>query len=282
MTALVPVLFSTGGLGLRLVDASAWTMHFWRSLFMALTLIVLNFAISGRRFATELKNVLTHGIWVSIFISLSLLLYVLSLSSTTVADSLLVQTTGPLFIVVLGWIVLKEPVRLITVLALLAVTVGVALILVPSLERGGFSGNVLGILKAVAFAGATIAVRRKRSVGLLPAVAVGAIISTVVAIPFVPSFRVPLRSLAVLLYLGIFQTGMAFTLHVSFSGRLASSQTGLLVLLEGILGSLWVWIFLGEVPAALTLLGGMIIVAALVVHTLVYSRVDDETIGITV
>jgi drug/metabolite transporter (DMT)-like permease len=92
----------------------------------------------------------------------------------------------------------------------------------------------------------------------------------------------PLRSLAVLLYLGIFQTGLAFTLHVSFSGRLASSQTGLLVLLEGILGPLWVWLFLGAVPALLTLVGGTIIIAALVVHTLVYTRVDDETIGSTV
>lgn len=211
-----------------------------------------------------------NGIWVGVFIACSLVFYVFSVTNTTVADSLLVQATGPMFIIILGWILLREPVRPVTLVALFSVTVGIAFIMIPSLSRGGFSGNVLGMLKALAFAAATLVIRKKRSVALLPAVALAAILSAAVSAVFAETLTVPPRELLVFAYLGLFQTGLAFTLHASFSGKLPASQTGIIVLLESILGPIWVWVFLGEKPPLLTLLGGCIIIATLIVHTLIY------------
>lgn len=270
MTALAPILWSTGALGVRLVESGPWAMVFWRSLFMALFLIVANRVTLGREFLPRFRETAIQGIWVAVFIACSLIFYVFSVTNTTVADSLLVQATGPMFIIILGWILLGEPVRRVTIAALLAVVAGIALIMVPSLSRGGFSGNVLGMLKALSFAAATLVIRKKRSVALLPAVAVAAVLSAAVSAVFAESLRVPPRELLVFAYLGLFQTGLAFTLHASFSGKLPASQTGILVLLESILGPIWVWIFLGEKPPLLTLLGGFIIIAALVAHTLIY------------
>lgn len=272
MTALAPVLWSTGGLGFRLVDGEPWSMLFWRSLFMALTLLAVNAATLRRRFLREFRTAAIEGFSVGIFIALALILYVLSITRTTVADSLLVQAAGPLFIVVLGWVVLRERVRLVTVLALISVAVGISLILLPSLQRGGFSGNVFGLLKALAFAGATVVIRRKRHVNFLPALAVGSLIATLVAAVGAGSLRVEPADLLILAYLGVFQTGIAFMLHATFSGHLPSATTGLLVLLEAVLGPLWVWWFLGEAPSSLTLAGGAIILSTLVVHTLLYYR----------
>lgn len=272
LTALAPVIWSTGGLGIRLLDISPWTILFWRALFMTLTLTGWSIYRMRGSFFTSFRENILHGLPVSIFLGLSLILYVLSMTQTTVADSLLIQGTGPIFIVVIGWIVLREPVRGITITALVLVAAGILIIMIPSLERGGLSGNLFGLAKALAFAAGTIAIRRKKSVGMLPAMALAGFFSLIVALPLVPDFSIDLRSLIVLAYLGIFQIGVGFTLFVNWSGKLTSSQTGLLVILEAVLGPLWPWIFLGEAPYRTTFIGGALILTALVAHSLLYSR----------
>ncbi len=276
LTALAPVLWSTGALGVRLVESGPWTMVFWRSFFMAIFLLGASRVALGREFLPRFRETAVNGIWVGVFIALSLIFYVFSVTKTTVADSLLVQATGPMFIIVLGWILLGEPVRRVTIVALIAVIIGIGLIMVPSVSRGGFSGNMLGMLKALAFAAATLVIRKKRSVALLPAVALAAVLSAAVSALFAESLAVPPRELLIFAYLGLFQTGLAFTLHANYSGRLPASQTGILVLLESILGPLWVWVFLGEKPPSLTLLGGLIIITTLVIHTLLYYASDRK------
>lgn len=271
-TILAPFFWSTGGVGLRLADVTPWEVLFWRSIFMALFLFVGSIVLGGKEVLKSYHSTVAKGIWVTVFYSLSLIFYVFSLSNTTVADSLLIQGTAPILIVVLGWILLREPVRLVTVGAVIAVVAGIAVIMIPSLERGGFSGNVYGLIKAFCFAGGTIAVRKRRSVALVPATAVAAAFTAALAAFLIPTFRIELSSLLILAYLGFFQTGIAFFLFVTWSGKLTSSVTGLIVLLEAVLGPLWAWLLLQERPADLTLLGGTIIIAALVIHTLLFYR----------
>src|SRR6056297_1975233 len=162
-TALAAILWSTGGLAFRLAAADAWTMLFWRSAINTVVLFAGSAILMRGRLRSAFQSALTGGLSVSVFLALALILYVLSITNTTVADSLTVQAAGPLFIVVLGWVVLREPVRWITCTALVAVTIGILLILIPSIERGGLQGNVFGIAKALAFASAAIAIRRRRS-----------------------------------------------------------------------------------------------------------------------
>lgn len=239
-----------------------------------MTLFLLSWSIisRGRFFFTNYYRTLLQGIWVSIFISLSLTFYVFSLSNTTVADSLLIQGTAPILIVLMGWIILGENLKRVTVAGLIGVAAGISIIMIPSLERGGLSGNIYGLIKALAFASGTIAIRKRRSVAMLPAVTIAAAITTLFSTFFVPDFRIELRSLLILAYLGCFQTGIAFLLYSSWSGKLSPSVTGLIVILEAVLGPIWVWIFLSEQPPDTTLLGGALIIFTLVAHTLIYYR----------
>ncbi len=269
-TALAAILWSTGGLAFRIAASDALTMLFWRSAINTVVLLAGSIVLMRGRLRAAYRTALTTGIPVSVFLALALILYVLSIANTTVADSLTVQAAGPLFIVVLGWVVLREPVRWVTCGALVAVTIGILLILIPSIERGGLQGNVFGIAKAAAFAAAAIAIRRRRSVDTLPSVVFAAALATVVAALLAPSIRVSWRSFLALAYLGVFQTGLGYLLFATYSGRIPSSLSGLLVLLESVLGPIWVWLFLGEVPATLTIVGAGVIISTLAVHTLVY------------
>lgn len=271
-TLLAPVFWSTGGVGLRLADVTPLEVLFWRSLFMTLFLFCWNLLSGRKRVLSTFSRALIDGKWVSLFFALSFTFYVFSISYTTVADSLLIQGTAPILIVVIGWLLLREPVKWITVAALAAAAAGLLVIIVPSIERGGLSGNFFGLAKAFAFAAGTIAVRKRRSVALIPAVTMAAALTTVVSALMLPSFTIETRSLLILAFLGVFQTGIAFILFVSWSGKLSPSVTGIIVILEAVLGPLWAWMIIGEKPSAYTLSGGAIILAALVTHTFFFYR----------
>ena len=271
-TVLAPVFWSTGGVGLRLVDASAWQVLFWRSLFMTIFLFSWSLIKDGPRILPTYYRTVVQGKWVTIFFTLSILFYVFSITNTTVADSLLIQGTAPILIVFLGWLLLGEPLKKVTIAGLLAVAIGITVIMIPSLSKGGLSGNFFGLAKASAFAAGTIAIRKRKSVALLPAITSAAAFTTLISLFFVPSLSVTPISLLILCYLGFFQTGIAFLFFTSWSGKLTSSITGLIVILEAVLGPLWVWLFLDIRPPDTTLLGGAIIIIALVTHTLLFYR----------
>jgi len=280
LTICAPLLWSTGGIGVRLLGEGPWTILFWRSVFMSAALFSWILISQPEQFSKVIISTLKQGIWVSLFIAMSLSFYVFSITRTTVADSLLIQGTAPVFIVLFGWIILREPVRPVSIAALFGVIAGISVIIIPSLKYGGFSGNVFGIGKALAFAAGTIAIRKRRSVNLIPSLALAAIITLAVSAAFVENYALPLRSLLILMYLGITQLGAGFILFVSFSGKLPTSQTGLIVILEAVLGPLWVWFFLGEVPHVFTFVGGAVIVGTLVTHTLIYySKGRPEAAG---
>lgn len=274
-TICAQLLFSTGGLGVRLLNEGPWTILFFRSLFMSPALIVWILIKRKGSISSVIKDTLVRGKWVSIFIAISLTSYVFSITRTTVADSLLIQGTAPIFIILFGWFILREPVRKISIAALFGVLFGITVIIVPSLRHGGLSGNIFGIIKALAFAAGTIAIRKQKSVNLLPSLALAAVITVVISAPFVETYALSLRSILIFMYLGFIQLGVGFILFVTWSGKLPTSETGLIVILEAVLGPLWVWLILGEAPFIFTFIGGALIIGTLVMHTLVYYRRAD-------
>lgn len=234
----------------------------------------------GKEVLSSYYRTVVRGRWVTLFFSLSLIFYVFSMSNTTVADSLLIQGTAPILIVVLGWIILGEPLQKTTLAALMVVCGGLLIIMIPSIQRGGLTGNFFGLAKALAFAAGTIAIRQRKSVALLPAITTAAAFVTLTAAFFIASFSITLKNLLILAYLGFFQTGIAFIFFTTWSGKISSSITGLVVILEAVLGPIWVWILLDERPPYTTLLGGAVIITALVSHTLLYyggERIKTET-----
>lgn len=270
LTCLAPVFWSTGGIGVRLIDSTPATILFWRSLFM--TIVLLGWTLYTRRGRTEKALNFYQAVPVMVLLSMAYIFYIYSVSNASIADSLMIQGTAPIFIVFLGWIALREKIRPVTIGALLLVVCGIGIILFQSLSLGGISGNIYGLAKALAFAGATVAIRARRSVGIMPATTAAAVLSTLFALFLNPDLTPDLYTLAVLAYLGIFQIGVGYILFVTWSGKLSSSQTGLIVILEAVLGPIWPWLFLGERPFPLTFVGGGIIIVALVGHTLLYYR----------
>lgn len=275
LTISAVVLWSTGGPVIRRLDINPWTILFWRTAFMALTVILWSLAHGNTRKKISISEAV-HGLPVSIFISFSLILYIMSMKKTGIADSLLIQGTAPFFIVIAGRLYLKEKIPRKTSFALVGVAAGFLIIFIPAITSTRLSGNIFGLLKAITFSLTAISVRKLKNINMIPATGIAAIIACIISFIAAPEIKISSEHLLLLLYLGVIQTGMGFMLFTSWSSHLPSAVTGIVVLLEAVLGPLWVWIFNREVPPAPTIVGGLLITISLILYSILKGRTAPD------
>ena len=171
MVAAAALCWSVGGLLQRLISADAWTTVFWRAAFAALFLIAyVLWRERGRGFA-PFREVGWIGLAVGFCFGAASTLYVLSLSLTQVANTLIVLSTAPFMAALLGWIILGEPVRRRTWAAIAAAFAGIALMVIRSASTGNVLGDLLAFGPPLVVAFATVMIRRQRSVRMMPAAA---------------------------------------------------------------------------------------------------------------
>jgi drug/metabolite transporter (DMT)-like permease len=266
-----PVLWSTAGVVTRHIERAApFEMVFWRSLF-ALTFVAATLFFLHRRNPLESvreagwPGLLSGSMWAVMFTA-----FVLALRLTSTANTLVVMSVSPLATALLARAVLTEPVAARTWIAALAAAAGIGFMFGFSFEsRSDSLGMLIALLIPLAAAVNVVTLRAVAArLDLIPAVMLGGALSCLIALPFATPFTASVRDLALLAFLGFFQLGLPCMLLVIASRRLAAPEIALLGLLEVVLGPLWAWLGAGEVPAAATLAGGGVVLAALVLNEL--------------
>jgi drug/metabolite transporter (DMT)-like permease len=268
LVAGAALAWSTGGLWARLVGTDAWTTVFWRGIFCAAFLLgwILLAHRGGAVRAFHLMG--WPGLAVAGCLATASTSFVLALSRTSVANTLIIQCLAPFIASLLAWLWLGERVRVRTWAAMSA-ALGGALIMVSGSGPGGrLEGDLLALLMATAFAAATVIVRRHQHVSMTPAVCVAATGFALVAWPQAAPAAAGPRDLGLLALFGAGQLGLGLALYTSGVRLVPAAQATLIALLESILGPLWVWLLLGEHPGARSLLGGGVILGALGIHTM--------------
>jgi drug/metabolite transporter (DMT)-like permease len=284
MMLLTATLWSTAGVVTRLLSPELqaegrFEITFWRSLFAAVfvagaLLFVGRDGLRGVR-AAGWPGLLSGAMWAAMFVC-----FMLALTLTTVANTLLVMSVGPLLTALLARLVLGTPIPTRTLTAIAAATAGMAWMFARAGEDATFSGTHLaGMLVAFAVPLASSvnlvtlnSVRAK--VDLVPAVFIGGVLSAAAMLPFALPLQAGLRDIALLALLGFFQLGLPCMLMIRAARHLSAPEIALLALLEVLLGPIWAWIGAGEVPATATLYGGGIVLAALVFNEVAGLRTD--------
>jgi drug/metabolite transporter (DMT)-like permease len=154
------------------------------------------------------------------------------------------------------------------VLAIGVAVAGIAVMFGHDLAAGSLAGDALALLVAVTFGANIVVLRRWRDVDMVPATMIGGLISAALTAPFAIGTPVAGGELAILATLGGFQLGLGLFLFVRGSRFLRAAELGLLTLLETILAPIWVWIGVGETPGTAALLGGGLVLAAVIGLTL--------------
>jgi len=270
---VAPLLWSTAGVVTRhLETAGRWEVTFWRSLFAAAFVLAALLVTRGRGALTAVRasggyGLLSGAMWAIMFSA-----FMLALMTTTTANTLIVNSIGPLLTALLARAVLREPIAPRTWAAIVLAIAGMLWMF-----GSGFAGNeprhLAGMLIALAVpvAAAVNFVTLKhagRSVDFIPAVLLGAIISTVLTLPYALPFQANAHDLVLLAGLGCLQLGLPCMLMVRASRHLSAPEISLLALLEVVLGPLWAWLGAGEAPGLATLAGGALVIAALLLNEL--------------
>jgi len=260
------IVWSFGGTLARFLHIDdSWTVVFWRSVFAALFLLGFMLLRDGPRSTVTLFRTMgLPGIAVGLCFAIASTSFILALAYTTVANVVLIQAGVPLIAALIAWILFRERISLLTWLAIAAVIFGVAIMVSDSIG-GTVSpiGDALALLIALVFATATVITRRYAHVRMTPAVCLGTIVAGTVAATQASGFAVSLPELGILVAFGALNFGLGLALFVTGARLVPSALAALLGTTETVLGPLWVALIHGEIPTVNTIIGGAIVLAAL-------------------
>ncbi len=266
-------LWSIAGVITRHLESTGrWEVTFWRSAFAAVFVLAALLATRGRGAwaivrASGGSGLVSGAMWAIMFVA-----FMLALMTTTVANTLIVNSITPLATALLARAVLREPIAPRTWAAIVLAIAGMLWMFGSGFAAGEprhAAGMLIALAVPLAAAVNLVTLKRAgRSVDLVPAVLLGAVISAVLTLPFALPFKANAHDLVLLAVLGSLQLGLPCMLMVRASPHLAAPEIALLALLEVVLGPLWAWLGAGEAPAAATLAGGALVIGALLLNEL--------------
>jgi drug/metabolite transporter (DMT)-like permease len=264
-----PVLWSSAGVVTRHIErAQPFEQVFWRSLF-AFVFVFAVLLFQRKHPWTSVRRAGLPGLASGLMWALMFTAFLFALSLTTTANALVVMAVSPLLTAIFAWLFLKDPVPPRTWIAVGAAAVGIAWMFASQLDAGHLLGMAIAFLIPVAAAVNVVVLRANHAeLDLVPAVMLGGALSCLIALPFSLPLAASGPDIALLAFLGVFQLGLPCMFLVLASRALTAPEIALLGLLEVVLGPLWAWLGAGEEPARATLLGGTVVLAALVLNEL--------------
>lgn len=269
LVAGAAVCWSSGALIARLVATTPWTTSLWRSLFASVFLAVVLSVARRRSIVAQWRDGGRPVAAVAACMAIASTCFIFSIANTSVANTLLLMSTSPYVVGLLGWLVLGERVAPRTWLTMGVALAGAVVMVSSSYGRGRLLGDVLAIIMATSFAVATVLVRRHPRISMAPAAALATAFTFLMALPLATPLATTPRDLALLAFFGIGQFGAGFLLFMAGARLIPAAQTSLIGMLETVLGPVWVWLVLHERPDAASLTGGALILTALVANTAV-------------
>lgn len=268
------IAWSLGGTIDRFIDApDTWTVVFWRSVWACLFLSGFLLARDGRNAPKAFLDMVWPGIVVALCFMTASVSFVLAIAFTTVANVILINATVPLVAALIAWVFLGERISASTWAAILAVILGVGIMV--SDGTGGaasMAGNLLALLITIVFSIATVVTRRHSNVRMTPAVITATALAALLASTQASGFDVSAKDMGWLFAFGALNLGLGMALFVTGARLIPSALAALLGTLETVLAPVWVWLVHGEKASMMTVIGGAIVVTALIFHLAVNNR----------
>ena len=275
-------MWSTAGVITRHLDAArSFEVTFWRALFTATSLLFILPLLRGRSVFTKIRHA-SRTFWISgVCWSVMFTAYMVALTLTSVANVLITMSLGPLMTALIARIFIGHRIAAQTWAAIVVAGLGIAYMYAPQIAGGQLLGTLVAL--CVPVAGATNwtvtqhAHAQGHDVDLVPAVFIGAVISALFTLPLAWPFQANSHDLQLLASLGVFQLAIPCVLSVLCARVLQAPEMSLLALLEVLLGILLVWLGAGEAPSAAVLLGGTLVLGALVANELLGWKQRNRT-----
>ena len=260
---------SFGGLLVKSFEgATLWQILFWRSLFfISIISIYLSVSYKSKVFA-KIYDSGVPGLFAGLVLGIGFFSYVFAMYNTTVANANFIIQTQTLFLAIFGYFILKEKVSKLTICSILLAICGVIIMVGSSLSPGQLSGNLMAFFMPISFAVLIITVRKYPNVDMVPLQLIAGIIAMCIGYVVAGKINISTHDIFIGFLAGFFQLGFGFILITIGAKSTPSAVVGIIMLTEAILGPIWAWIFINEIPSLIVLIGGSIVLFAVLIQFL--------------
>ena len=264
--ALAAVAWSSAGVLQRQVSVDTSTQVFGRAVFAGVALLAYVAVVDRGRVLQAFRSIGVPGVAVALCVATASGSFIAALNHASVARVLFILAVSPVLAALLARVTLGEPITRLTAMAMALALGGVALML-GSPGESSLAGDGLSLLAALAFALMIVITRWRRDVSMAPAACLSQAIVVAAFLPLASPGEIGGADVVWLATLGIGQIALGFVLLTAGARLIPAAQVGLITLLEVVLGPAWVWLALDERPTTLTLVGGAIVIVAIVIQT---------------
>ncbi len=258
---------SFGGLIVKSFEgANLWQILFWRSAFFSIVVLFFLFLNYKKNFFNSIYKIGIPGFFGGIVLSCGYAGYVFAMYNTTVANANFIIQTQTIFLAIFGYIFLKEKVSILTIISIILAFSGIFLMLGGSLTSGQMVGNIAAFIMPISFAVLILTVRKYPNVDMIPLQLIAGIGAIILGYLFSPQIIVSSYDIFLGFIAGFFQVGLGFIFITIGAKTTPSALVGIIMLTEAILGPLWAWLFINETPPLVVLVGGFIVLIAVILQ----------------
>jgi len=256
------LLWSSGGLFIKLISFSAMQLSFFRCSIAAITFALI--------FKKQILLVNKLSIINSVIYAVVLISFVIATKTTTAANAIFLQATAPIYVLIFEPLINKTRYERINIITVGVCVLGMILFFVGKLEPGHLEGNLVALVSGITFAAFFLGMKRNDQKYQQSSIFWGNIIVAIVCVPFLFSIDVlALSDLWMVSFLGVFQIAFAYAFFASGLKRIFAVEASIISMVEPVLNPVWVLIGYGEVPSATAIIGGLIILSAIIVRSLI-------------
>ena len=257
-------LWSTSGLFIKLIDWKPLSILGGRTF-----VVFFVFLIYMRRLNLRLSPMKITGAIVYVSVQL---FFIIATKLTAAANAVFLHYTAPLYILLFGYWFLGERPNRADWISMPLIFLGLILFLGDGIRFGGLEGNIFGALSGVSMAAMVLCMRREKSHEPEDLILLGCLIGIVIGFPSMIKETFTLQSVGIILFMGIFQMGLAYIFFTIAIKQLDALETSLIIFVEPIFNPVWVFLVIGEVPGNLALVGGVLVIGTAVTRAIISSR----------
>jgi drug/metabolite transporter, DME family len=258
---------SFGGLIVKSFEGSTlWQILFWRSVFFLLVVSIYLIVTYKKKVFKSFYDSGIPGFFGGFILSIGFCGYVFAMYNTTVANANFIIQTQTIFLAIFGYVFLKEKISLITLLSIILAISGIVLMLGSSLSGGEMLGNLGAFTMPISFAILILIIRKYPKVDMVPSQFIAGIFAIIIGYLLSTQIIVSAHDIFLGFLAGFFQVGFGFIFITIGARKTPSAMVGIIMLTEAVLGPLWAWLFVNENPPLMVLIGGSIVIFAVLLQ----------------
>ena len=283
MSVFAVVILSPDSVLIRLVEEASpevdsWTVLFWRGLLYAVGVSLLVFMKYGSKTIAEFKNIGKGGLVIGFFSGISTGTFVFAIVYTSIANALVIISTGPIMIAIVAWFLLKEKSSVITWASMIIVFIGIYIVMSGSFGGKNLVGDFFALITAVMMGFTFTLTRKYKHINMVPVNAIGGLIAALIAFVMANQISVPAEVVGYIIAMGAILS-ISFSLITIAPRYMPAAEVGMIMPLETVLGSLIAWYFISEVPSTNAIIGGTIVIVTLFLHSWYSTRLAKNQLS---